>query len=90
MSSNIPPPIDQQEDGQPAKFDTETAKKDLHEVIDSLSDMYYQLKKVKYDYLVHTCELYSRIDFPSIMMENARKEIKQSVPQAKEIEKMEF
>lgn len=90
MSSNNPTAPAQEEDIQPLKFDVDTAIEELGLIIDSLSDMYYQLKKVKYDYLVHTSELFSRIDFPSLMMEDARREIKGKIPSAKTIEKMEF
>lgn len=71
-------------------YNIETAVGELEKIINESSELYHDLKKVKFNYLVQTCELYSRIDLPSIMMETCRKEINQNVPKAKNINKMDF
>lgn len=63
-------------------YGIDEAINELHQIMDESSEMYYQLKKVKFDYIVQICELYSRIDFPSIMIEACRKEVTSSVPKA--------
>lgn len=90
MSSNDSNTHAQEEGGHSIKFDIDTATEELSVIIDNISDMYHQLKKVKHNYLVHTNELFSRIDFPSLMMESAQREIKQGVPSTKALERMEF
>lgn len=91
MSSNNPTSYAQDEpDKQSREFNIDTAIEVISAIIDGVSDMYYDVKKVKYDYLLHTNELFNRIDFPSLMMESARKEINKGIPSAKSIEKMEI
>lgn len=69
-------------------YDMDGAVKELNEMINQLSEMYYQLKKVKYNYLVQTCELFARIDYPSIMLENCRQELGQVIPNPKDVNGM--
>jgi len=71
-------------------YNLEAAISELTNIWTESADIYHQLKKAKFDYLVKTCELYSRIDFPSIMMEVCRKEVTQKIPNAKNIEKLEY
>lgn len=71
-------------------FDIDGAIKELNNILDDSAEMYHQLKKVKFEYLVQSCELYSRIDFPNIMIEACRRGITKKVPTAKMIEKSEF
>lgn len=66
-------------------YDIDIAMKELNDMINHLSEMYHQLKKVKYNYLVQTCELFSRIDYPSIMLERCRQELGQVIPKPKDI-----
>lgn len=68
-------------------FDLDGAINELQQIMDESSEMYYQLKKVKFDYIVQICELYSRIDFPAIMVEACRKEVASNVPKASFINK---
>lgn len=88
MSSDSQQSQDGDEAKQPLKLSIEAAINELDATIANLSDIYHQLKEVKYNYLVRTCELLGRIDFPSIMLEAVRKEIKQVTPSAKSIGKM--
>lgn len=69
-------------------YDIDIAIKELNEMINHLSEMYHQLKKVKYNYLVQTCELFTRIDYPSIMLERCRQELGQVIPKPKDINEM--
>lgn len=71
-------------------YNFDAAISELSSVIDSATHMYQQLKKIKFDYLVLCCEVHSRVDFPSIMMETCRKEITSKVPRAKTIESLNF
>lgn len=71
-------------------YNFEAAISELSSVINATSEMYQQLKRVKFNYLVLTCDLHSRIDFPSIMMEACRKEVSTNVPKPKDIDKLNF
>lgn len=71
-------------------YDMDSAIAELSNLIREASDMYQQLKQVKFDYLIQTCEVYARIDYPSMVMESCRREIQQMVPKAQDIDKMDF
>lgn len=72
------------------KYDMDAAITDLSSVIGDTAGILQKLKKIKFNYLVQTCELYTRIDCPSIMMDVCDKEVRQIVPQPKDIRTMEF
>lgn len=71
-------------------YNFDAAISELSSVIDAATEMYQQLKRIKFDYLVLTCDLHSRIDFPSIMMEAVRKEITSNIPSTKNIDNFNF
>lgn len=71
-------------------YNFEAAISEISQVINQTSEMYQKLKRIKFNYLVLTCNLHSRIDFPSIMMAACQKEISKSVPKAKDVEKLQF
>lgn len=56
-------------------YNMDEAIGELSTIINESSNMYLKLKQAKFDYLVQTCELYLRVDFPAIMMEATRKEV---------------
>lgn len=72
------------------EYDMDHAISDLSNIIHESADMYQQLKKIKFDYITQTCELFSRIDLPTMMMEHCRRDIAQNVPSAKSIAKVDF
>lgn len=71
-------------------YDIESAIRELELIIDDCSNMYQRLKQIKYEYLNRTYELYSRIDFPTVMMNACRKEVIQNVPDSKSINTLDF
>lgn len=88
MSSDIEQSHDEDEANQPAELKIEAAISDLNDIIENLSSLYHQLKEIKYECSVRTCEILRRIDFPSVMIEAVRKEIKQVIPSVESVEKM--
>lgn len=71
-------------------YDIDAAIADLTNIIDRSSDLYYQLKKTKFEYLTQAFEMYSRIDLPSIMMIASNKNASEAIPKTKDIEEMKF
>lgn len=84
---NIPMEVSEADKNKVDNYNIENATVELDQIIDESAEMYNQLKKTKFNYLVKTCDLYSRIDFPSIMIEACRKKINHDVPKADVVEK---
>lgn len=70
------------------KFDVAIA--DMTTMLGDMADMYQKIKKIKFNYLIQTCDIYTKVDYPSIMMDVCDKEIKQMIPPAENIRKMNF
>ena len=68
----------------------EAAIADMSSMLTDMSDMFQKIKKIKFNYLMQTCDIYTRVDYPSILMDVCEKEIKQNVPTAENIRKMNF
>lgn len=79
-----------EEQMQNQELNLENALQELDAIVQASGDMYHKLKKIKFDYLIRTCELFSRIDMPSILMENVRKDVHQAVPTVKKINDMDI
>lgn len=69
-------------------YNIDMAMDDLKKAIDTCANMMIELKQIKFEYLMQVCELYARIDLPSVMMDTCRKKIMQTIPSAKEIDKL--
>lgn len=82
--------MDEFEKSKLENYDIDKAIQDLEDIIQESSQMYQQLKEIKYGYLSRTYELYSRIDLPTVLMNACRQDVIQSVPQAKNINNMDF
>lgn len=82
--------IDEFERSKVENYDLEKAIQDLDGIIQECSQMYHQLKQIKYGYLCRTYELYSSIDLPSVLMNACRQEVTQNVPQSKDVMNMDF
>lgn len=80
MSSNM--------DREERELSIDDAITELNELVNNSADMYHQLKKIKFQYLEHTCALFSRIDFPSVMITSCRKDIEQALPKAQDFRNM--
>lgn len=65
----------------------EMAITDMKQTLENMSDMFQKLKKAKFDYLSLTCELYTKVDLPSIVMDNCDREVSELVPQPEMIRK---
>lgn len=74
-----------QEQNKAEKLDAAVAE--MTKILDDLNDMFQRVKKLKYNYLIQTCDIYTRVDYPSLMMDCCEKEIKQKVPSADKIRK---
>lgn len=72
------------------KYDIEGAISELSQIINMTTDMFYRLKDIKFNYISHVCEMYTRIDFPSIMIDTCQKETRQAVPGARAIRRGEY
>ena len=70
------------------EYDINSAIADLSEIINKSSEMYYELKKIKFEYLSQAFELYSRIDVPSLMMINLDQAIKNDVPKPTKVDQL--
>lgn len=69
-------------------YDIDGAISDLSEIVYKSSEMYCELKKLKFDYLSQAFELYSRIDFPSLMMIKFAQTVQEEVPSASKVEQL--
>lgn len=58
----------------------DAAYSDMQEILEEMASMFQSLKKAKFDYLKMTCELYTKVDLPSIMMDNCDRDIKELLP----------
>ena len=63
---------------------------DMKGVLEDMSDLFQKLKRAKFDYLSMTCELYTKVDLPSIMMDNCDRDVKDLVPTPDNIRKTKF
>lgn len=72
------------------KYDIEGALNELKQIINTTTDMFYKLKEIKFNYITQVSEMYTRIDFPSIMIDTCQKEVKQAVPTAKSIRRGDY
>jgi len=70
------------------RLDAATA--DLSGLVCQAAEMIQKIKQIKFHYLTLTCDLYTRMDFPSIIMDICEKEVRQIVPSAKDIRSLEF
>lgn len=77
-----------QEQNKGEKLDVAIAE--MTTILSDLGDMFQRVKKIKYNYLIQTCDIYTRVDYPSIMMDVCDKEIKQSVPTAESIRRVNY
>lgn len=66
-------------------YDMDAAIADLNDIINKSSEFYYQLKKMKFDYLTNAFDMYTKIDLPSVMMTTCQKNASESVPKVKDI-----
>lgn len=66
-------------------FDIQGSINEIGQIIDESAEMFYQIKKIRFDYLAQVMELYSRIDFPSIMIESCRQKVMANLPKARDI-----
>lgn len=71
-------------------YDMDAAIQDLEQTMNEASEMFIKLKQIKFEYLTQVCEIYARIDIPSVMMDTCHKSITEKIPSAKDIEKNEF
>lgn len=69
-------------------YDMDAAINDLTEIITRSSEMFYELKKIKFEYLSQAFELYSRIDFPSLMMMKLEHSMSNGFPTPNKIEQL--
>lgn len=72
------------------KYDVEGAINELNQIINTTTDMFYRLKEIKFNYISQVSEMYTRVDFPSIMIDTCQKEVKQGVPSSKTIRRGEY
>lgn len=68
----------------------DTAIIEMGSILDDLSDMFQRIKKVKFEYLMKTCDIYTKVDLPSLMMDSCEKDFKELVPTPERIRKMNF
>lgn len=66
------------------------ATSELSSLIAEAADMLRKVKQIKFQYLTLTCDVYTRIDYPSLMMDTCEKDVKQIVPTAKDVRNMDF
>lgn len=71
-------------------FNVDGAIAELTGIIGETAEMIHKVKGIKFNYLTQVCEMYTRMDFPSIMMDACSKEVKQTVPDARTIRKLEY
>lgn len=69
-------------------YDLDNAISDLTNIINKSSEMFYELKKIKFEYLSQAFELYSRIDFPSLMMIKLEQSMSDELPLPRKIEQL--
>ena len=67
------------------KYDIDAAIADMSNIISDTADLMMRIKRVKFNYLMQTCEMYTRLDYPSIMMDVCEKEVRQMVPTPKNV-----
>lgn len=80
----------EQQDIQTRAEKLSTATTELTHLISEAAEMLQKVKQVKFHYLTLTCDVYTRMDYPSIMMDSCEKDIRQIVPTVKEIREMKF
>jgi hypothetical protein len=60
---------------------------DMEVIVEDMGALFQRLKKAKFDYLSLTCELYTKMDLPTVMMDTCDREFKELVPTKEQLKR---
>lgn len=60
-------------------YDIEASIEQMEEIVKEATELYYNIKQLKFDYLTTVVDLYSKVDHPILFMDNFAKNVNQLI-----------